>query len=147
MKAARLLATAAILSVCVTAHAFEYKSIGNAPAILYDSPSQFGIKHFIAPPGMPVEVVHTAHAWSKVRDVFGDMVWVQTKALSSTRTVIVTADRATAYQQADAGAGTAFTAEKGVVLNLEGATGSQWIKVGHQNGQTGYLQVSEVWGI
>ena len=147
MKAARLLATAAILSVCVTAHAFEYKSIGNAPAILYDSPSQFGIKHFIAPPGMPVEVVHTAHAWSKVRDVYGDMVWVKTQALSNTRTVIVTASRVTAYQQADAEAAVAFSAGKGVVLMLEGLAGSPWIKVRHQGGQTGYLPASKVWGV
>ncbi len=147
MKIARLFTVATFLLACATANAFDFKSVGSVPTILYDSPSLHGIKRFIAPPGMPVEVVHTAHAWSKVRDVYGDMVWLETKALSDTRTVIVTADRATAYQQPAMDANRVFTVEKGVVLNLDGPVGSPWIKVRPQGGPAAYLQTSEIWGI
>lgn len=147
MKIARLFAAAAFVFATVTAHAFDYKSVGNVPTIMYDTPSPFGIKRFVAPPGMPVEVVHSAHGWSKVRDVYGDMTWVESKALSDTRTVVVTADRIDVRQQPEGASPAAFTTEKGVVLIIDAPIESEWIKVRHQNGQTGYVLTSEIWGI
>ncbi|HEY8102673.1 MAG TPA: hypothetical protein VIF82_18190, partial [Burkholderiaceae bacterium] len=67
---------AALLALTVhAAHAIDFKSVGAAPAILYDAPSLRGKKVFIAPRNMPVEVVFTYGEWSKVRDVVGDLSW------------------------------------------------------------------------
>ena len=69
MNRLRLLAVAAILPAVVMAQSFNFKAIGDAPAVMYDAPTQKGIKRFIAPPGMPVEVVHVSGEWTKVRDL------------------------------------------------------------------------------
>ncbi|MBX9722147.1 MAG: SH3 domain-containing protein, partial [Candidatus Obscuribacterales bacterium] len=63
------------------AQALEFRAIGASPVILYDAPSVKGGKLAVAPRGMPVEVVFTSGAWSKVRDVSGDMSWVESKDL------------------------------------------------------------------
>jgi hypothetical protein len=53
------------------------------PAILYDAPSTKGGKLFVAPRGMPLEVVLGYGDWVKVRDASGDLAWTEAKALSS----------------------------------------------------------------
>jgi len=62
-----------LLALLGTAHAtnVEFKSIGLTPAIMFDVPSQRGRKMFIAPPGMPVEIVVVSGEWSRVRDLTG----------------------------------------------------------------------------
>jgi SH3-like domain-containing protein len=129
-----------------TAHAVEFKSVGAAPAILYDTPSDKGRKLFVAPRGMPVEVVLTYGQWYKVRDVSGDLVWVPAKALSAKRTVITNAASARVRAAPDDGSQLVFTADKGVVLELVESLKSGWVKVRHQDGQTGFVRTSEVWG-
>ncbi|MES2103334.1 MAG: SH3 domain-containing protein, partial [Pseudomonadota bacterium] len=49
------------------AHALEFKAVGASPVILYDAPSTKGGKLYVAPRGMPVEVILTYGTWSKVR--------------------------------------------------------------------------------
>lgn len=146
MKFARLFVVATFLFATTAAHSFDFKSIGDAPTILYDTPSHFGIKRFVAPPGMPLEVVHTAHGWSKVRDVYGDLTWVESPSLSNARTVVVTADQIKVRQQPESDAKVVFTTEKGVLLNIAAPIDSQWIKVLHKDGLVGYVQANEVWG-
>jgi len=147
MKSARLfLLSAALMCATVVAHAIEYKSIGPAPAIFYDAPSLKGRKVFIAPRGMPVEVVLTYGDWAKVRDAAGDLNWVESKMLVARRNVVVRATGARVREAASDNAAVAFTADKGVLLELVEAAPSGWLKVRHRDGATGFVKAGEVWG-
>lgn len=146
MQSIRLLTLAALLVSTGLAHAIDFKSVGAAPAVLYDAPSTKGIKLFVAPRGMPVEVVLTYGDWTKVRDAGGDLSWVESKALSSKRSLLVTAANARVRASADDAAALVFTIDKGVLLEwLEPGTAG-WIKVRHRDGQSGYIRAAEVWG-
>ena len=148
MHIARLIALAAALVpyVVAAAPAVEFKSVGPAPAIMYDAPSLKGKKLFIAPRGMPVEVVLTYGAWNKVRDVAGDLLWVEAKALTPKRNVIVKAASARVRATAEEAASVVFTADKGVLLELLEPAASGWVKVRHRDGHSGYVRASEIWG-
>lgn len=146
MKWLRAFVLLASLPAAVWAQSFNYKAIGNAPAILYDAPTQNGIKRFIAPRGMPVEVVHVSGVWSKVRDVSGEMSWVESSMLGGKRTVVVTAEKAKIRLNGDFNAPIVFTADKGVILEIDRPVASGWFKIRHRDGQTGYVHASEVWG-
>ena len=148
VKSFQLLAAAVL---CLTAaagsvHAVEFKSVGAAPAILYDAPSQKGRKVFVAPREMPVEVVLTYGEWSKVRDATGELSWVESKALGSARTVVTTVQGAKARAAADEKSALVFTADKGVLLELVEPLASGWVRIRHRDGQSGYVKAAEVWG-
>jgi SH3-like domain-containing protein len=147
MRPMHCVALAGLLSAALgTAHAVEYKTVGAAPAVLYDTPSEKGRKLFVAPRGMPVEVVLTYGQWNKVRDVAGDLSWVPAKALNSRRNVVTSAASARVRAvPGDAGA-LVFTADKGVLLELVEPLKSGWVRVKHRDGQVGFVRASEVWG-
>lgn len=148
MNVARLIAAAAALASCaaVAAPAVEYKSVGAAPAIMYDAPSTKGRKVFVAPRGMPVEVVLTYGEWNKVRDAAGDLAWVEAKALTSKHNVVVKAATARIRASAEESAPIVFTADKGVLLEMVDPAAAGWVKVRHRDGQSGFVRASEVWG-
>jgi SH3-like domain-containing protein len=146
MKLLRLLAIAVCLPTAVCAQTFNFGAIGNAPAVMYDAPTYKGIKRYIAPRGMPVEVVHVSGGWSKVRDVSGDMMWVETKSLGTKRTVVVTVPNAKVRVRAEESAPMLFSADKGVLLEIVEPVVSGWVRVMHRDGQTGYVRALEVWG-
>lgn len=147
MKAARLfLLSAATLCAAGAAHALEFKSVGAAPAVLYDAPSAKGRKVFVAPRGMPVEVVLTYGEWAKVRDAGGDLAWVESKMLTPKRTLVVKAASARVRESAADTAPVAFIADKGVLLDMLEPAGNGWIKVRHRDGQSGFVKAAEVWG-
>src|SRR4051812_48697493 len=91
MKSCRLFMFVAGLFSCAAGFAAEFKTVGPNPAVMYDAPSERGRKLFVAPRGMPVEAVLTYGDWVKVRDVAGDLSWVDSKALMSRRNVVVKA--------------------------------------------------------
>lgn len=146
MKSAALLAAVAATMLAPVASAADFKSVGAAPAIMYDAPSEKGRKVFIAPRGMPVEVVFTYGDWSKVRDVSGDLSWVESKALNPKRNVVVNVAGAKVRSAAEDSAPVAFIAEKGVLLELAEPIASGWLKVKHRDGQAGYVKAADVWG-
>jgi SH3-like domain-containing protein len=149
MKSARLFAfTAALLSVAAgSAHAaLDFKAIGANPALMYDAPSERGRKAFIAPRGMPVEIVLTYGDWSKVRDVAGDLSWVESKALVAKRNVIVKAVNAKVRASSDDNAATVFSADRNVLLEIMESATSGWVKVRHRDGPSGYVKAADVWG-
>jgi len=146
MKLLRQSAVAVLLLTAAMAHAFDFKAIGDAPAVMFDAPTQKGIKRFIAPPGMPVEVVHVSGDWSKVRDASGEMNWVETKVLGAKRTVVVTAANAKIRAKAEDSAPLVFSADKGVLLEIVEPVASGWIKIRHRDGLVGYVKSTEVWG-
>ncbi len=133
-------------SACGAAHAFEFKSVGAAPTIMYDAPSFKGAKVFVAPRGMPVEVVFTYGEWSKVRDVSGELAWVESKVLSPKRNVVTSLANVKIRAAADEGSAIVFVADKGLLLELAEPVASGWLKVKHRDGQTGYVKVADVWG-
>jgi len=146
LKRASLLLLTALSLTAGSAHAADFKSIGAAPAVFYDAPSERGRRTFVAPRGMPVEVVLTYNEWSKVRDAGGDLSWVESKALANARTVVVSVAKAQVHAAADDASALTFTADKGVLLELLEPTSSYWIKVRHRDGQGGYVKAAEVWG-
>lgn len=147
MKTARMAMLAAAIScVASAAHALEFKSVGAAPVILYDAPSAKGRKVFVAPRGMPVEVVLTYGAWTKVRDAAGDLAWVESKLLTARRNVVVSAATARVRESASDSATIAFTAAKGVLLEMAEPASAGWVKVRHRDGQGGFVRANEIWG-
>jgi SH3-like domain-containing protein len=90
------------------ASAGEFRSIGENATPMYDAPSVKASKLFVASRFYPVEVIVQVDSWTKVRDAAGELSWVEKKALSDTRTVVVTAALADVRQRADDAAPLAF---------------------------------------
>jgi len=143
----RGLAVSILLALAGPAAAAEFRSIAASGTLMYDAPSVRAKKLFVASRLYPVEIVINIDTWAKVRDHAGDLVWVEKKALSDKRTVIVTAAVAEARQTASDQAVLVFQAQKGVALDIAEPPAGGWIRVRHADGATGYVRISQVWGI
>lgn len=128
------------------AQAIEFRSVGE-PAVLFDAPSEKGKRLYIVAPGTPVEVVVTLDKWVKVRDAGGALTWIERRALSEKRTVMVAVPRSVVRQRPADEAPPAFETVKDAVLELVAQAGDGWIHVRHKDGTQGYLKISEVWGL
>ncbi len=126
--------------------ALDFRSVADPGAVLYDAPSTKGQKLFVLSRDYPVEVVVKVEGWTKVRDDTGEFAWVENKQLSEKRTVMVRSSSAEARQSPSDGAALAFNAEKGVLLEFIGMTAG-WAKVRHADGETGFIKVSQLWGV
>ena len=98
-----LAAAAAGAAFALPAAAAEYRAVAE-PTVFYDAPTVRGKKLFVAPKGMPVEVVVTIEGWIKVRDRAGDLMWIERKALSDKRSVVVSVPQAQLRDKPDDGA-------------------------------------------
>jgi SH3-like domain-containing protein len=147
MNVSRLVTAALLLLTAATAGAFDFKTVGATPAILYDAPSLKGGKLYIAPPGMPVEIVLGYGDWVKVRDASGDMAWTEARSLSAKRNVIVRSPNAKVRGTSDESAPAVMTADKGVLLELVDPQAGTWLKVRHKDGIGGFIRAADVWGI
>ena len=136
-----------LLLAASAAWAGEYRSIGDNAVTMYDAPSLKANKLFVATKLYPVEIIVQVDNWTKVRDVAGDLAWVEKKDLSSTRTVLVTAALADIRQKPDDGAPLVFQAKQGVALEVVELGAGLWVKVRHVDGQTGYVRANQVWGL
>ena len=124
----------------------EFRTIAAPKAILYDAPSAEASKVFILNQGYPVEIIVNLGQWMKVRDQLGGLNWVESKNLTSKRTVLVIA-KTDIKSAEDGSANLVATVEKDVVLGLVSPTAKNgWIKVRHRDGIEGYVQSAEVWG-
>ena len=132
-------------ALALPAAAIEYRTVDTA-TVLYDAPSQRGVKLFVIRRGTPVEVVVNIEGWSKVRDAEGGLAWIEKKYLSERRTVIVRADRAEIRQKAEEGAPLVFEADRNVALDYLETVPGGWIKVRHADGASGFVRASQVWG-
>jgi SH3-like domain-containing protein len=134
--------------VALPSFAAEYRSVNVAAAVLWDGPSDKAKKVFVAPRGMPVEIVSTLNTWVKVKDMGGDVVWMAANELSKTRTVVATT-LATARATAQDTSPLAFQAERGVTLELldAGQITAGFARVKHKDGTIGYVKTTEVWGL
>jgi SH3-like domain-containing protein len=147
MNVPRLISGALLMLASASGFAFDFKTVGAAPAVLYDAPSVKGGKLYIAPAGMPVEVVLSYGEWVKVRDSSGDMAWTEAKLLSARRNVVVRNPNARVRASADEAGATVMTADKGVLLELVDPQASSWLKVRHKDGIAGFIKAADVWGI
>ena len=125
--------------------AVEFLTV-EVPAVLYDAPSQKGTRLFVIKRNTPVELVVNLEGWIKVRDAEGGLAWIEKKNVSERRSVIVTASRAEVRQRADDSASVVFEAEKNVSLDYVAMAPGGWAEVRHRDGQTGFVQASQVWG-
>ena len=138
------------LAACVyatAAYAVEFKNIGLSPVVMYDAPSVRGQKLYIAPHGMPVEVVINYGAWSKVRDFAGDLSWIETRQLTERKNILVRNLNAKIRAAAEDTSEIVFSADKGVLLEVIDTNTAGWIKVKHSDGATGYVKAGDVWGV
>jgi SH3-like domain-containing protein len=137
----------ALLAVSLPVSAAEFRSIAENGAVMYDAPSVKSKKLFAASRYYPVEIVVSIDNWVKVRDHAGDLSWVEKKALSERRTVVVTAPVADVRQAASDQSTLAFQAQQGVALEVAEPSASGWVKVRHADGLTGYVRINQVWGV
>lgn len=143
---AKLLIFLAGLAFSFSAQAIEYRSIALAKVITYDAPSKEASKLYILGGGYPVEVIVNLGDWIKVRDNQGGLSWVESTSLSSKRTVLVLTKTDIKVAE-DATSALVATVEKDVVLELlTGSANSNWVKVKHRDGATGFVQVDKLWG-
>jgi SH3-like domain-containing protein len=141
-----MLACAAFLCAS-NAFAAEFKNIGAAPVIMYDAPSTRGQRLFVAPRGMPVEVVINYGTWSKVRDFAGDLSWVETRELAERKNVLIRTSNTKIRIAPDESSSVQFSADKGVLLEFVETYQTGWIKVKHSDSASGYVKLSDVWGV
>lgn len=143
----RMLVVVALIGVAAApAWALEFRSIAGTAAVLYDAPSAKSRKVYVVNHGYPLEVVVVVEGWTKVRDAAGEFTWVETKALSDKRTVMVKVPVALIRQGTDDASPVVFQAQQDVILELESAAPGGWLRVKHRDGQSGFIRVADVWG-
>lgn len=141
----RLLAPLLLL-LAPLAQAAEFRAVAE-PAIFYDAPALRGKKLYVAPRGMPVEVVISIEGWLKVRDRAGDLMWIERKSLTDKRTVVVSVPTAQVRDKPDDDGRVLLEAGQDVVLDLVEPPGSGWAKVRHRDGALGFVRANQVWGL
>jgi SH3-like domain-containing protein len=148
-RAPRSLALA-LSFAAAAATASEFRATSEV-AVLYDAPSVKGKPLFVIGRDYPLEVVVSLDAWLKVRDAAGTVAWVERKAVSERRTLVVRAPVAEILASPDAAAPVVFKAEQNVLLELiepaQGAAMAGWVRVRHRDGQTGFVRIAQVWGL
>lgn len=126
--------------------ALEFRSVAAPAAVLYDAPSLQGRKVAVLNHGYPVEIVVTLGAWLKVRDATGELAWIEAGRLSNERMVMLRVPRAPVRNAPEDSAPVVFQAELGLLLELID-TLDNWAHVKHRDGLTGYIRITELWGI
>ena len=141
-----LLAALGASAVVSGAGAADFRSVQDNAAVLYDAPSRQATPLFVVSRSYPLEVIVNLDAWVKVRDHAGALTWIEKKALSDKRMVLVTAPAAEARQRPEDGAPAAFSAAQNVVLELVEVAPGGWLRVRHSDGADGFVRAASVWG-
>ncbi len=143
----KALVALALSLACAAAGAAEFRTVGDKPAILYDAPSLKADRLFVASRFYPFEVLVKLEQWTKVRDVNGEVAWIENRGLGDRRTVLVTVPLADVRLAGSAQAPLAFEAYKHVLLEVLDPPAEGWVKVRHRDGQSGFIRVAHVWGL
>jgi SH3-like domain-containing protein len=154
MRALKQRCTRPLLALCAifgigSANALageEFRSIAVEAALLYDAPAASATRVAILTRHYPVYVVKETNGWAQVRDAAGQALWIEAKALSTRRTVLVAVQMADARLAADINSPIVFRAEKEVALELLDASGA-WVKVRHRDGSSGFMRADQLWGL
>ena len=130
------------------ANAADFRSVAEAGGTLYDAPSAKARPLFVASRGLPVEVIASDGTWVKVRDPAGDLAWIEARALSKRRTLVVTVRVLEVRERADEQSGVVARMGEGVLLDLleQAETRPGWLQVRHRDGAAGFVRISQVWG-
>ena len=131
----------------LTASAAEFRSVDTQAAILYDAPSAKGKKLYLIKPLTPVEVLVKLDGWVKVRDAEGTLAWVQARALTEKRMLVVTSPKGEIRQAERPDAPVVTELDKWVAVELIEPSAAGWAKVRHRDGATGYMRLTQVWGL
>src|SRR5258705_6172243 len=150
----RRIVIAAALTLPVHAVAAEFRATSDAATVLYDAPSARAKPLFVYGRDVPLETLVSVEGWTKVRDSSGTIGWIANRALADKRMLVVRAPIADVRANPEDGAAVVFRAEQSVLLELaELATSAAatatpgWVKVRHRDGQTGFVRVSQVFGL
>ncbi|MCC7546785.1 MAG: SH3 domain-containing protein [Burkholderiales bacterium] len=141
-----LLAALALGAAAPGARALEYRSVSVDAAVLFDGPSIKARPVAILSRHYPVEVVVALDGWLKVRDATGELAWIEARQLSARRTLSVRVPRAQVRAAPEESAALVFEAQQDVVLELLEVSGN-FVRVRHARGMTGYVHVTQVWGL
>jgi len=141
-----LLAVLGANAVVVSANAADFRSVQDNAAVLYDAPSRQATPLFVVSRSYPLEVIVNLEAWVKVRDHAGALTWIERKALSDKRMVLVTAPSAEARQRPEDAAPAVFSAAQNVTLELVEIAPNGWLRVRHSDGASGFVRAASVWG-
>lgn len=140
--------------VASAAVAADFRSTADAATILYDAPSTKARPMFVLGRETPLEVIVPVEGWIKVRDATGTIGWVEKRTLAEKRMLVVRVPVADVRANPDDAAPLAFRAEHNVLLELdEPASGASstaapgWVKVRHRDGQTGFVRITQVFGL
>ncbi|MCC6609579.1 MAG: SH3 domain-containing protein [Burkholderiales bacterium] len=144
-RIAQCAASAALSFLAAAAPASDFRSVAE-PAVLYDAPSLRASRLFVIGRDAPVEVIASDGTWVKVRDNTGELAWIEKKALSDRRTLVVSVPVADIRERPDEQSPVAFQAQQGVLLELLDADRAGWLRVRHADGSSGYVRISQVWG-
>jgi SH3-like domain-containing protein len=136
------------------AGAADFRSTAEAATILYDAPSVKAKPLFVLGRDTPLEVIVPVEGWMKVRDAGGAIGWVERRAVSERRVLVVRVPIAEVRASADDAAPLVFRAEQNVLLELAepaaGATSTAapgWVKVRHRDGQAGFVRIAQIFGL
>ena len=135
-----------ILLAASNAHAADFRSVQENAAVLYDAPSRQATPLYVVSRNYPLEVIVNLEAWVKVRDHAGALTWIERKALSEKRMLLVTALAAEARLRPEDAAPAVFSAAQNVVLELLEVAPNGWLRVRHSDGATGFVRAASVWG-
>lgn len=141
------LAVMALLFCNGVVQALEYRSVVETGTLFYAAPNVASNKLFVASQYYPLEIMADEKGWSRVRDVAGQLSWVQSAKLSTKRYVLVQVAKSSLRASAAANAPTLATIEKNVALELLAPPVSAWVKVRIDAKTTGYVSLKDVWGI
>jgi len=156
MALPRSLAASAGCAVLLSlaAQAADYRVTAEQPTILYDAPSAKAKPQFLFGRDVPVEVLVTLEGWAKIRDASGTIGWVERKALGEKRMLVVRVPLAEVRSGADDASPLVFRAERDVLLEIaeSAATASSttmpgWVRVRHRDGASGFVRISQVFGL
>ncbi len=140
----------AALAFACDARAAEFHSTVE-PAIMYDAPSLKAKALYVLGRDVPLEVIVNVEGWLKVRDAGGSVAWIEKKAISDKRMLMVRVAAADVLANPEPNAPLVFKAEQNVLLELidtgYATTTPGWAKVRHRDGQSGYVRISQVWGL
>lgn len=148
LRAARLsgIGLLAGLACAWGVQAAEFRTVADNAAVMYDAPSKASTPLYVASRFYPLEVIVNLDAWVKVRDHTGTLSWVEKRALSTRRMVIVTAPNVEVRSRPDDASPLAFQATQNVALDLVEIVPDGWLRVRHPDGATGYVRSGLVWG-
>lgn len=136
-----------VLAASLSASAAEYRTIGERPAVLYDAPSAKADRLFVASRLYPLEVLVKLDHWTKVRDVNGEVAWIENRSLGERRMALVTVPLADVRAAPAPQSPLVFEAYKHVLLEVVEPPAEGWAKVRHRDGQQGFIRVAHVWGL